>query len=136
MRQGCPASVTNIQQYLSAALAIKGRGVLSPDVAKRPRQRDAIFRYRTPQQRPKSTGGPPAESVVTVYPPLSHGPSAVGTGPLNFLHGSILPGDAQFRQDGLLPGTHLLFLGAFVQVVVAQKVQHGMSHQVRQLPAL
>ena len=41
---------------------------------------------------------------------------------------ALLSGNAQFRQDGFFPCAHLRLLGAFVQVVITQQVQHGMGH--------
>ena len=50
--------------------------------------------------------------------------------------GYFLSFDAQGGHDGLFPGAHLLFLGAFVQVVVAQQVEDGVDHQIAQFPLL
>ena len=50
--------------------------------------------------------------------------------------GYFLSFDAQGGHDGLFPGAHLLFLGAFVQVVVAQQMEDGVNHQIAQLPLL
>ena len=41
---------------------------------------------------------------------------------------ALLSCDPQLREDRFLPCAHLRLLGAFVQMVIAQQVKHGMGH--------
>ena len=46
----------------------------------------------------------------------------------------MVPSDPQTLQNGLLPGPHLGLLGALVQVVIAQQMEHRVDRQIGHLP--
>ena len=90
-----------------------------------------------------------ARRVVVPYEGCGGGPMYLGHGFRPYGHsiggtqqraawepGVSLSRDAELGQDGFLVGAHEGFLGALVQVVIAQEVQDGVDHEIRQLPAV
>lgn len=49
--------------------------------------------------------------------------------------GTVLPANPQFGENFLLPPPHLRLHRPLIQMVISKKVEYGMHHQIRQLPA-